>query len=495
MLVAAAALLTVAVAAFLWPRSATPPPAPLAQPRRVPSPAIAPGPATTMSSSVSPATPQRNIILRLHGSNTIGAELGPELAKAFLLEKGATTVEHVPGERERESFVRGDVNNDGTPEMVEIYAHGSRTAFTALRDGLCDIGMSSAKITEDTVRELLPSLGDLSSNASEHTVALDGLAIIVHPSNPVSELTTAQVAAIFAREITNWSQVGGSSGPILLLARDDQSGTFEFFRERILLREKKTLSQTARRFEDSAELAKAVAADVTSIGVVGLSFIQTNKTLILSEKGVQPRRPNQRTVKTEDYLLTRRLYFYAPVMPKNPYVTEFITFATNQMPGSGALAAITRANFVSLDVSTVASAAAAEGAATDETSDPRLASAEWREVTVGATEILTRFRFRSGSADLDSRANRDIGRVVGLLAQPDYKDATLILIGFSDTSGAISANRALSLERAKVVEKELEVEGLRVGTVIGLGGEAPVASNDDPLGREKNRRVEVWVRK
>ena len=51
-----------------------------------------------------------------------------------------------------------------------------------LKDGLCDIGMSSSKVKEETVRELLPLVGDLTSNASEHTVALDGLAVIVHPS-------------------------------------------------------------------------------------------------------------------------------------------------------------------------------------------------------------------------------------------------------------------------------------------------------------------------
>lgn len=489
---AAATLLIVALGAFLLPRSATSPPS---QPER--SRAISTSATTAARPAASPTlgSGRKNIILRLHGSNTIGSELGPELAKAFLHEKGASTIEHVPGEQARESVVQGDLNGDGVPEIIEIHAHGSRTAFTDLKAGLCDIGMSSMKIPDDLIRDLLPVLGDLSSNASEHTIALDGLSVIVHPANPVAELTAEQVAAIFAREITNWSQVGGSSAPISLYAPDDKSGTLEFFREKVLAKGRKTLSPSTRRFEDNSELSNAVAGDINSIGVVGMPFVKTNKTLVLSEKGVQPRRPNSRTVKTEDYFLTRRLYLYTPATPKNPYVTEFITFATNQTPGGGAFAAVSRANLVNLDVTPVATASVAGEQPMSADDDPRKASAEWREITAGASEIPTRFRFRSGSADLDTRANRDIGRVVGLLSRPEYKEATLILIGFSDVSGAVNANRALSLERARVVEKELQLEGLRVATVVGLGGEAPIASNEDLLEREKNRRVEVWVKK
>lgn len=488
---AAAALLLVAVGAFLLPKSEAPPPPPV-QPKATVAPSTL---ATRPTLPSSPGVGQKNVILRLHGSNTIGAELGPELAKAFLHEKGAATVEHVPAGRERESFVQSDLNGDGVPEVIEIHAHGSRTAFADLKAGLCDIGMSSMKIPEDTVRELLPVVGDLSSNASEHTIALDGLAVIVHPANPVSELTAAQVAAIFAREITNWSQVGGSSAPISLYAPDDKAGTLEFFREKILANERKTLSPAARRFEDNGELSSAVAGDVNSVGFVGMSFIKTNKALVLSEKGVQPRRPNTKTVKTEDYFLTRRLYLYIPATPKNPFVSEFITFATNHTSGGGASAAVSRAKFVNLDVTPVAVADASEATSAEQGTDQRSTSAAWRELTAGASEILTRFRFRSGSADLDTRAQRDIGRVVGLLSRSGYENARLVLIGFADGVGVSDANKALSLERARVVEKELQLEGLRVDTVAGLGAEASVASNEDPLGREKNRRVEVWVRR
>lgn len=435
-----------------------------------------------------PPAQSRNIILSIHGSNTIGSKLAPALAKAFLEAKGASRVEQVPGKKEQESVIQGDLNGDTVPEAIEIHAHGSKTGFAGLKSGACDIGMSSSRIRTDTVNDLLPLLGDLTSNASEHTVALDGLAVIVHPANPVSALTVEQVAAIFAGEKTDWSQVGGAPAPIALYARDDKSGTFEFFKTNVLERYKRTLSPAARRFEDSGELSSGVAGDVNGIGFIGMPYIKTNKALALSDRGTQPLRPNERTVKTEDYPLTRRLYLYTPASPKNNYTTEFISFATNHASGSAARAAVNAAAFVNLDPTPVA------GGERDR-NNARNVSAEWRRLTAGASEFLTRFRFRVGRSELDTRAHRDIGRIVGLLSQSEYENARLLLIGFADSSGSSAANRELSLQRARVVEGELRTEGLRIEQVVGLGAEAPVASNDDADGRERNRRVEIWVKR
>ena len=129
------------------------------------------------------------------------------------------------------------------------------------------------------------------------------------------------------------------------------------------------------------------------------------------------------------------------------------------------------------------------------TDDPRAASAQWRQLTSGAIELPTRLRFQSGSSQLDTRANRDIGRIDGLLSQPSYSGAKLILIGFADSSGSPAANKKLSEDRARIAGRELSPYGVNIATVAGLGAEAGVASNETPEGREKNRRVEVWLRK
>jgi phosphate transport system substrate-binding protein len=465
---------------FLWPQSESPtgpPPKPKnGDPPQPPPPPPPP-----------PPVQSRNIILRIHGSNTIGSKLVPALAKGFLEVQGASRVEQVSEGKELESFVQGDLDGDTIPEAIEIHAHGSKTGFAGLKDGLCDIAMSSSKVKEETVRDLLPLVGNLTSNASEHTIALDGLAVIVHPSNPVSALTVEQVAAVFAGEVTDWSQAGGDPAPIRLYARDDQSGTFEFFKNNVLEKYKRKLFSAAQRFEDSGELSSGVAGEANGIGFIGMPYVKTNKALALSDRGTQPLRPNERTVKTEDYPLTRRLYLYTPEKPKNRYTSEFIDFATTHTPGSKAQAAVNEAKFVNLDPGCPE--------CRPDPNDSRNASADWRRLTVGASEQQTRFRFRSGSSILDTRAHRDIGRIVEVLSRPEYKDGRLLLIGFADSSGSPAANKELSRQRAEVVAGELRTEGLRIEQVVGLGQDAPVASNDDADGRERNRRVEIWVKR
>ena len=85
-------------------------------------------------------------ILRLAGSNTIGDTLGPALAEAFLKDQGATDVRTLPGANPQEKIVEGMLPGDNTASLDYIAAHGSATAFTALADNSCDIGMASRKI-------------------------------------------------------------------------------------------------------------------------------------------------------------------------------------------------------------------------------------------------------------------------------------------------------------------------------------------------------------
>ena len=402
----------------------------------------------------------------------------PALATAFLQQEGYTNVRKVPGANEEESFIVGDKN--GRTEQIEIKAHGSGTAFKSLKEGLCDIGMSSRKIKPAEQQDLMPILGDLASNAGEHVVALDGIAIIVNPANPVRTLTLAQLADIFSGTISDWSRVGGRPGPIKIYARDDKSGTYDFFNEAVLKAQGKSLVASASRFEDSQKLSDSVARDPAGIGFIGLNYIGSNKVVALSDTDVEPRKPSLLTIKTEDYMLSRRLFLYTAVNPTNPNVKPFIEFAL----GTGAQPVVERAGLVNMDLTPVPS----------DPSDPRRQSASWSQLTAGATEIPTRFRFRTGSSDLDTRANRDIGRIVGILSQPQYRGKQVILIGFADSSGSPAANKTLSQNRADIVKKELAPEGLTFSKVFGLGAEAFITPNDTTEGREKNRRVEVWVK-
>src|SRR5215470_6143748 len=154
------------------------------------------------------STSSGNFMLRIHGSNTIGAQLAPALAEEFLRQRGATDVKILPQSTD-EVVVQGKLPGESAPKSIEIAAHGSATAFTDLRDNKCDVGAASRKITSDEVSSL-SSLGDMLSPASEHVVGLDGIAVIVNAGNPVRALSKDQIAKIFSGEVAEWGQVNGA---------------------------------------------------------------------------------------------------------------------------------------------------------------------------------------------------------------------------------------------------------------------------------------------
>ena len=437
----------------------------------------------TNSCQIPPPPPLIETLLRFHGSNTIGGKLLPALAEAFMKQEGYANVHKMPGPKEDESFIVGEQR--GAKKQIEIQAHGSKTAFEDLKAGLCDIGMASRKIKAEEQQSLLPLLGDLTSNASEHVLALDGIALIVHPSNPIRTLTIAQVADIFSGTLTDWSQVGGKAGTIAVYARDDKSGTYDFFKDAVLKTHGKSLAANAQRFEDSTKLSDSVSGDPAGIGFIGLNYIGANKVIALADNGVEALKPSMLTVKTEDYMLSRRLFLYTAEKPTNPLVSKFIEFAVS----AEAQPVVEKIGLVNMDLTPI------RRTLEEQKNDPRSKSSRWRSLTAQATdEIPTRFRFRTGSSELDTRANRDIGRIVGILEQQKYQGKSLILIGFADGSGPHPLNCRLSQDRAEIVRRELAEEGLNINQVVGLCEEAPVAPNDTPENKEKNRRVEVWVK-
>jgi len=424
-------------------------------------------------------TKSGDILLRFHGSNTIGGKLLPALASAYLAQEGYGNIRRISGTDPEESFIVGERNN--AEKRIEIQSHGSKTAFEDLGNDRCDIGMASRAIKPEEQQALSPMLGDLTSATSEHVLALDGIAVIVHPSNPVKSLTLAQLADIFSGTLSDWSQVGGRAGSITVYARDENSGTWDFFNETVLKKHGKTLASRVQRYEDSAKLSETVGHDPTAIGFIGLNFAGTNKILGLADVSVAPKKPTLLTIKTEDYLLSRRLYLYNAEKPANPEVLKFVEFAV----GATAQPVVTSVGLVNLDVTPLTRT---------ETDDARGQSARWKKLTAGAIEIPTRFRFRTNGDELDTRANRDIGRIVYLLSQPAYQNKKVILIGFADTSGSAVINQKLSQSRAEIVKAVLAEEGVEIAVVEGIGAEAFVAPNDTDDNKEKNRRVEVWVK-
>jgi phosphate transport system substrate-binding protein len=414
--------------------------------------------------------------LRLHGSNTIGARLAPALAEEFLRRQGATDVRTVSGANPDEAIVSGMLPGNTRPITIHVSSHGSATAFVDLLNGNADIGLSSRKINANEIKNLT-SFGDMTSPTSEHVLGLDGIAVIVNRDNPIDSLTKEQVAKLFSGEFTSWDQVQGKRAEVKVYARDDKSGTFDSFKSLVLVN--KSLATSALRFEDSIALSDAVARDPNGIGFIGLPYIRDARAIAISEGNATPLLPNNLTVGTEDYLLSRRLYLYTKSNSQNPWATKFIEFALS----SEGQRIVCESGFVAQTVKAENTLIAAK------------APAEYKRLTEGAERLSLNLRFRRGGKDLDNKARLDLDRVVNFITDLKFTGQNILLFGFADDGIGNEINLELSKERAQLVAEQFKRRGLTPFVVTGFGDSIPVASSLNDEGKEKNRRVELWLKK
>ena len=421
-----------------------------------------------------PIPADRSPALRIQGSNTIGAKLGPALVRGLMEEEGLGNIRQEAGSQENEVQVIGRAPN-GREVRINVAAHGSGTGFVALKDGSADLAASSRPIKDAEAADL-KTFGDLRSQYSENVIAIDGLAIILHPSNPLAKLDTTQLARVFAGEVKTWEELGGKGGAIHLYARDDKSGTFDTFKELVLASHGKALAAGANRFESNDRLAEAVAADPQGIGFVGLASVGKAHTLAIADGDSQAMAPSTTLIATEDYPLSRRLFFYVKPGEKNAWAQALVRFA--QGPRGQALVAQT--GFVAQTVQAVK--------VTPQSGMPEA----YRQLAGEAQRLSVNFRFQEGSANLDNKALRDVERVLAYLKDSGKLANQVVLVGFGDAKPDPSRAALLSKLRAMAVRRELAKGGVSFRDIVGLGDELPVAADSDE-GRIRNRRVEVWV--
>ena len=413
--------------------------------------------------------------LRIQGSNTIGANLGPALVSAMLAEQGLHDIHSVPVIPPNEHSIVG-TTAQGQQIRVDVAAHGSGTGFTALAAGLADLVASSRPIKDRELVDLEP-LGDLKSPGAEQVIAIDGLAIILHPHNPLNQLNTEQLAQIFSGQISRWEQLGGTGGAIHLYARDDQSGTWETFKELVLNRNGQPLSSTAQRFESSEELSDAVSHDPQAIGFIGLPYIREAKAVAIVDGASQPMLPLTSLIASEDYPLSRRLFLYLPPATNNPWAKALVAFT--QSPQGQAI--VGQNGFV------------AQSVQADNVMPGAHMPEQYQALTREAQRLSVNFRFEEGSASLDNKARQDLLRVVDYLSAHGKLDKQVTLVGFGDAKDDPQRAQLLSRLRAMAVRRELVKSGVVLREIQGYGAQMPVAANTEDEGRLKNRRVEVWV--
>ena len=233
---------------------------------------------------------------------------------------GSTSMEKVIGALS-ESFM---ANNADT--TVTYNPTGSGSGITAVQEGTCDIGLSSRALKDE----------EKSAGLKETVLAYDGIAIIVHPDNPVSDLSIEQIAQLYTGEITNWKDVGGNDAQVVLIGREAASGTRDGFESITGTKEK---CQYRQELTSTGDVITAVSQNPDAIGYASLASIK-DSVKALNVDGVTP---SEATVKDGSYKV-QRPFVLVTVEGKalTPVAQAFFDYATS----SDAAAIIAKAGAV-----------------------------------------------------------------------------------------------------------------------------------------------------
>lgn len=228
--------------------------------------------------------------ISIKGSDTLGAKLVPQLAESF---------------KAKHSGVK-----------FEIAAEGSSTAFPALANGTAQIGMSSRKAKPEEITAARSKGIKLNEVEACH----DMIVVVVNKSNPIKALTKDQVAKIFTGQVKDWSEVGGTPGPISIYTRNTSSGTYKDWQT--LAMGGRNYAGSSQKMAGTEQIAQEVSKNKNGIGYVGLAFAKASGVTDVKIDGVEPVAAN-----AKKYAYSRACYFYIPENA-DALAKEFVAFAT-----------------------------------------------------------------------------------------------------------------------------------------------------------------------
>jgi|LakMenEpi03Aug12_release.lakeMendotaPanAssembly.Ray.scaffolds.fasta_scaffold07691_17 phosphate transport system substrate-binding protein len=211
---------------------------------------------------------------------------------------------------------------------VEVLGGGSGVGISSLINGTCDIANSSRKLEKEEEEKATAKYGG--KHPTEHLVGYDALAIYVHPSNPITDISVEQLSEIYKAggKFTKWSEIGvtmpAGQDQFVLASRQSNSGTYHYFREAVLGK-KSDMRQGAREMSGSKDVVELVAGTPSAIGFSGIGY-RTDKVKVIrvSKKTGEPSvEPTIQTTLDKTYPIARPMFMYVPPTAK-PEAEEYI---------------------------------------------------------------------------------------------------------------------------------------------------------------------------
>jgi len=250
---------------------------------------------------------------------TICALMGSlALAETTITIKGSDTLVRL-GQRWAEEYMK-----EHSGVIIQVSGGGSGTGIAALLNGATDVCEASRDMKEKEYK-LAKNKGITPFRLS---VALDGIAVFVNETNKVDNLTYVQLEGIYTRTITNWKELGGKDARIILYGRENNSGTYAFFKKNVLKGE--DYSEYTQTLPGTAAVVNAVAKDVNGIGYGGIAWAKGVKFAAVAEKADgEFVTPSPETVSSGAYPISRDLYWFFNGVPTGELKT-FVNWALSE---------------------------------------------------------------------------------------------------------------------------------------------------------------------
>ncbi|MDF1533668.1 MAG: PstS family phosphate ABC transporter substrate-binding protein [Methanosarcinaceae archaeon] len=255
------------------------------------------------------------VILLIIGLSSIGIgciDKNEHVTESILI-RGSDTVLPL-AQAEAETFMIENIDRS-----ITVIGGGSGVGIAAFIDGNVDIAMSSRNMKGSEIE----NARDNGVDPIEHTISWDGVAVVVNPENPISALSLSQIQGIYNGTISNWKDVGGEDRQISVISRDSSSGTYEYFKEKVLLKEDyrpDTLIQSA-----TGAIVLEISQNKNAIGYIGIAYLDDSVKSIDLKTDSGSASPTVENVKNKTYPLARPLYFYTDGEPTG-LAKEFIDF-------------------------------------------------------------------------------------------------------------------------------------------------------------------------
>lgn len=206
---------------------------------------------------------------------------------------------------------------------IAVTGGGSGVGISALINKTSDIAMASRNIKEKEYKKA----DEKNIKIKEIVLGYDGITIVVNKSNPIKDIDSKTLGKIFRGEISNWKEIGGNDGPIVVLSRDSSSGTHEFFKEHIIREGKKNDSEYGKEIlyaPSNQAIKQEVNKNSNAIGYIGMGYVDDT----ISSLSVDGIFPSIKNISDNSYPIAREVYWYVPLeTEKDNAIQNFVNFA------------------------------------------------------------------------------------------------------------------------------------------------------------------------